>query len=298
MLHATVVLLFAMQGGSSPAELAVRMTGMTAVSGLEQRTADTVAALIPGSARDRAGNVVVTLGSGAPRRLIVCPMDEAGYVVGNVTPEGFLTLRRVGRPPSPLFDQWHEGHRVTVWTRGGALSGVVAIPSTHLTRGRTLDLDTPFHVDDAHVEVGATSPAEVTELGITPLDAVALTKQPHRYGSDLLAAPWAAQRAACGALASVLINPRSVRGTVIAVFAVESRIRHRGLLTAGNTRGPFTETLLLGYESPREMPADVFGDLETRVLSAQYPFTPVETVSLAEVEQFATALRTWMGGGQ
>lgn len=39
---------------------------------------------------DTIGNVVVTIGSGAPHRAIVTPMDEPGYIVSNITAGGFL----------------------------------------------------------------------------------------------------------------------------------------------------------------------------------------------------------------
>ena len=58
---------------------------MTAVTGLEQAMTDTLLTLLPGSIRDRAGNVTLRLGSGTPRRLIACALDEVGYVVGNIT---------------------------------------------------------------------------------------------------------------------------------------------------------------------------------------------------------------------
>src|ERR1051325_10153661 len=49
-------------------QLAVRFASMTAVTGLEQAMTDSLLALLPGSTRDRAGNVTLTLGQGAPKR--------------------------------------------------------------------------------------------------------------------------------------------------------------------------------------------------------------------------------------
>ena len=46
--------------------LAFRFAAMTAVTGLEQAMGDSLLALLPGSTRDRAGNVTLTLGQGAP----------------------------------------------------------------------------------------------------------------------------------------------------------------------------------------------------------------------------------------
>src|SRR6266404_7977315 len=119
--------------------LALRFTSMTAVTGLEQAMTDSLRALFPGSVRDRAGNVTLTLGQGSPKRLCTCPLDEVGYVVGNILPDGLLLLRRVGgggRTASPLIDQQLEGHRVTVFGTRSAVPGVVAVKSVHLTRGR------------------------------------------------------------------------------------------------------------------------------------------------------------------
>ncbi|MBI4419475.1 MAG: hypothetical protein HY560_01510, partial [Gemmatimonadetes bacterium] len=156
-----MLLLLLAQVVQGPAQLAERFAGMTAISGYEQAMVDSIVALVPGAARDRAGSAVVRLGSGAPRRLVVCPLDETGYVVGNRRDDRYLTVRRVGAPPAsaPLFDQWAAGRRVTVWTRGGPVPGVAAIPSTHLARGRA-DAAAPLTADDLVIEVGATSSAD------------------------------------------------------------------------------------------------------------------------------------------
>src|SRR5467141_4987765 len=105
--------------------LALRFASMTAVTGLEQAMADSLRVLLPGSVRDRAGNVTLTLGQGSPKRLCTCPLDEVGYVVGNILPDGFLLLRRVGgaRTAYPLLDQQLEGHRVAVFGTRGAVPG-------------------------------------------------------------------------------------------------------------------------------------------------------------------------------
>src|SRR5205809_3304863 len=191
--------------------LALRFASMTAVTGLEQAMVDSLRALFPGSTRDQAGNVTLTLGQGSPKRLFTCPLDEVGYVVGNILPDGFLLLRRVGgggggRTASPLFDQQLEGHRVTVFGARSAVPGVVAVKSTHLTRGRVATgagaPDPVFTVDNAYVDVGASSAAEVQGLGIAVLAPVSLAKRPQLYGERLLAAPAAGRRAACAALAT------------------------------------------------------------------------------------------------
>ena len=147
------------------AALAERLAGLSAVTGYEQAFGDTLLAILPGAKRDRAGNIVLTLGSGEPRRLAACPMDEPGYVIGGIRDDGYLTLRRVGRSASPRFDQHFEGQRVTLFGRRGTVPGVVGVRSIHLTRGRSA-ASQAFTFDDAIVDVGAMSRPDVEGLGI------------------------------------------------------------------------------------------------------------------------------------
>lgn len=266
----------------SPDSLAFRFSAMTAVTGYEQAMADSLLRLLPGSSRDRAGNVTLSLGTGAPRRLVFCPLDEIGYVVGNITDDGYVMLRRVGPVPrtNPLFDQQLEGHRVTLFGRRGSVPGVAGVRSTHISRGRPpAAIEPPFTVDNAYVDVGARSRNEVVGLGITILTPVSLAKRPHRYGDRSLAAPAAGRRAACAALAAAAVAKPTVHGTVVVAFAVQSLYDSTGLKTLTNLQGPFAETR------------------EAKV-AVKFPDTAVETVSLAEVEALTRQLVQWIGGIQ
>src|SRR6266852_6909512 len=267
--------------------LALRFASMTAVTGLEQAMVDSLRALFPGSTRDQAGNVTLTLGEGSPKRLFTCPLDEVGYVVGNILPDGFLLLRRVGgggggRTASPLFDQQLEGHRVTVFGARGAVPGVVAVKSTHLTRGRVGPAggapDPVFTVDNAYVDVGATSAAEVQGLGIAVLAAVSLAKRPQLYGERLLAAPSAGRRAACAALAAAVQAKPTVKGTVVVAFTVQSLYASdAGLGSVKAVLGPFDA-------------------IKTAALPARYADTAVESVALADADRLVREIVQWMEG--
>jgi putative aminopeptidase len=294
-------------------ELAFRFASWTAVTGLEQAVGDTLLTLLPGAVRDRSGSVVLTLGRGEPKRMIACPLDEVGYVVGQVRDDGYLTLRRVGASRSSLFDQQLEGHRVTLFGRKGPVPGVVAVRSTHLGRGRAALPEEPFTVDNAYADVGAASRDQVLALGVDVLAPMALTKRPHRYGTDLLAAPFAGRRAACAALvSSTRGNPR-VSGTVVVAFVVEynyGALSSRGIQAVANRLGPFSDVVVLDARAAplgalatapdtsaaaRRPPLDAVSHLR---LAIRYPDTAAETVSLADVERMRVAIVRWMGGGR
>jgi len=285
--------------------LVKRFAAMTAVSGYEQRMGDTLGTLLPGARRDRAGNVVITLGTGEPRSLIACGMDEPGYVIGGTRPDGYLTLRRVGRTRGGLTDQQLEGQRVTVWGKRGPVPGVVGVKSIHLTNGRPRDPDTPFSVDDAIVDVGADGASAVSTLGIGALAPVALYKRPVTYADSLVAAPVVGRRAACAALIRAAQTTAPNHGTVVIAFLVEQQFTQRGLLTVGRNMGPFTDALLLdggtGPErlGPKTSPDPAFlTTFETWLLPVRYAGTPVETVSLHEVAALERGLTFRIRGGE
>ncbi len=296
-------------------ELATRLAAMTAVTGYEQRVMDSIVALVPGAAKDRAGNGVIVLGSGERRRLLACPVSEPGFVVGRIREDGWLTLRRApGRVP-PGLERQIEGQRVSLFGRRGSVPGVVAVRSIHLTRGRGTPPASTFTLDSAYVDIGAATRAEAGVAGVEVLTPVALAKRPQRYGPDLLAAPVAARRTACAAV--VLAARRAIAGqgmvprgeTVVVAFVVEQELLGRGLATVAATRGPFAETVLVdgGAGTPglvsrtadtlaRRWPA--LGAVARWSLGARYLGTPVETTSLAGADTLRAALGRWMGGGQ
>ena len=58
---------------------------------------------------DNLGNVTVTLGAGAPHRLLVTHIDEPGYVVSAITSDGFLRVQRLPQAGvHPWFDFLHS----------------------------------------------------------------------------------------------------------------------------------------------------------------------------------------------
>jgi putative aminopeptidase FrvX len=287
--------------------LAGRLAGMSAVTGLEQRVVDTLLSLLPGSRRDRAGNAVLSLGAGASRRLAVCPVDEPGYVVGQVRADGYLTLRRSPGKPSPGRDAQLEGQRVSIWTPHGVVPGVVAVRSIHLSRGRDRAPGT-FTVDSGLVDIGAGSRVAADSIGIRLLAPVTLHKRPHRYGRDLVAAPVAGRRAACAALLVAARRAAAEQGmiprrqSVVIAFVVEQELSGRGLGTIANSMGPFEETVVVdgggdgGAGLAERWPS--LGRVAVKSLPVRYAGTPVETVALPDAERLATELAAWIGGSR
>ncbi|HEX5575132.1 MAG TPA: hypothetical protein VFX42_04605 [Gemmatimonadales bacterium] len=309
----------AQTAGSDIAGITLRLSSWTGVTGYEKTLGDSLLRLISKAERDRIGNLRLRLGGGSAKRLLACPLDEPGYVIGGIRNDGYLTLRRVPGQVSPLFDQQIEGQRITIQGIRGDIPGVVAVRSIHLTRGRDDSGSTPFSVDNAFVDVGAFSAPQVRALGIKVLSPVTLTKRPHAYGDGLIAAPSAGRRAACAAL--LLAVRESVRRakllpSVTVAFTVQQRLENRGLGTIANRDGPFQETVIVDASPGRlgsvdlrgapdsTMQADStdrwrgLGSVRRWFLPVRYAGTPVETVSMADADSLRQALVKWIGGDE
>src|SRR6202035_4067575 len=83
---------------------------------------------------DNLGDLIVTIGSGSPNRLIVTPIDEPGFVVSGITDDGYLRVQRLpqsGLPP--IFNELYSAQPVKIRTATGKwIDGVVAGLSVHL----------------------------------------------------------------------------------------------------------------------------------------------------------------------
>jgi len=118
---------------------------------------------------DRIGSVFCTLPGDGPRVMITGHMDEVGFMVQNITPDGFLQFL-------PLGGWWEHNllsQRVEVLTRGGAkIPGVIASKPPHFL-GATQRREV-MSIEQMFIDVGACSRTEVeNELGIAVGDPVA-----------------------------------------------------------------------------------------------------------------------------
>jgi len=171
------------------------------VTGNEGRLAAKIMSYLPKEAvlQDTLGSVYARVGRGEPRVAVLAPLDEYGWFVSGVTPDGYLRLDRSSQP-HPNFDSYLLGHPVVISTRKGPLYGLVAQPAMHLlTRERREELRS-FSLDLAYVDVGARSDGEVKTRGIEFLDAVSLWPELSQLADDKWAGPSLGQKTACALL--------------------------------------------------------------------------------------------------
>lgn len=210
---------------------------------------------------DAIGNITVTIGSGAPHRVIATPMDEPGYVVSNITPDGYLRVQRLPQTaPNPAFDILYSAEPVYIQTRSGkVVTGVVAGLSTHLQTGR-VNPPQDNNLDDVYVDIGATSAADVHRAGVDILDPLAIERHLYEMGYGRMTSPAIGDRFGCAALVEMLrhTDPAKVHGTLTVVFLVQQWAGSRGIdriLAKYSTTQKIEEMVYVGRLLARRTPA-------------------------------------------
>jgi endoglucanase len=115
---------------------------------------------------DGMGSVIATQGSDGPKIMVDAHMDELGGVVRRITPRGFLTMQMLGG----WLDQALVDQRWVIIGSKGPVHAVTGILDAHLVPLE--ERNRPIPRNSLFLDVGATSEAEVRNMGIGPGDPV------------------------------------------------------------------------------------------------------------------------------
>jgi putative aminopeptidase FrvX len=205
-----------------------------AIPGYEKQLVDQLSAQLAAlhPQVDNLGDVVVTLGSGAPHRLLVTGIDEPGFVVSAITDDGYLRVQRLpqgGLPP--MFNELYSAQPVKIGTTaGGWIDGVVAGLSVHLAPGRA-NPPKSNDLDEMYIDIGAFSADEVRKAGVDVLSPIAITRSLFNLADTEFAGAAVGDRFGAAALLELLgrIDPAKLKGTLTIAFVVQQRTGARGL---------------------------------------------------------------------
>ena len=246
LLFASASNLIGQNGG--PSDVSRALSGWIlndAPPGREHLLTDIVMREMPGWKRDQLGNLILRKGSGSPRRVVACALDRPAFAVTEITDDGYLRLREIGGGRQhPLWIQFHEGQRIRVLTRSGVVPGVVIVKSTHLQRGRVTSAPVTT-LDDLWVDVGASSKADVRQLGIEMLDSVVRDVPSASFGYDFLFGQQAGVRVGCAAVVGSAASGNVLSGETIFLLTTLRSFGHDGLEAALRTLGRVDEVTLL-----------------------------------------------------
>ena len=193
---------------------------------------------------DKLGNLILEIGSGLPKTLITVPIDEPGYVISEIKPNGYMRFTPVGfGRVGQLYDQFMQGHEVKINSEKKYTIGVSTVPSSHFESLRKYpeSKKEPFTWHEGYIDIGASSIEDVYQNGIELLDPVSLNKKPVVINDSLIAAPNIKIKAAGLALAVIakFINKKSVKGKLVFAWTVQELINGKGIESVINQYGPF-----------------------------------------------------------
>ncbi|MDE3253807.1 MAG: M28 family peptidase [Bacteroidota bacterium] len=300
----SLFLLFALSVGAQKnqsddplLQLVRAFAATSSVTGREGTAADFIQSLFPAGEikQDKLGNLVMTLGSGFPKRLLTAPLDEPGYVVSQITADGYLRITPVGRGfVGTMAHQFLEGNEVMIGTEQGIRYGVCTVPSTHYEGLRAIpEKSKPvFQWQEAFVDVGAGNAKQVEEMGIHLLDPLTLHKKPLILQSSLVA-PAAKVKSAAIALAMVAktLQQHPFQGTVVIAWTCLDLLNGKGLADVIRQNGPFEGAIRFNRTGDNSVQSILQSDNNPLVkkqyqlgLPASYANTPVEMVSLQSID--------------
>jgi endoglucanase len=118
--------------------------------------------------QDKIGSVICRKAGMAesPRVMLAGHMDEIGFMVKYITEEGFLKFLPLGG----WSDQVMLGHRVVIKSRQGDVVGVIGAKPPHLIPAD--ERSKLVTKKEMYIDIGATSKAEVEEIGVRAGDPV------------------------------------------------------------------------------------------------------------------------------
>lgn len=193
---------------------------------------------------DPLGNLIVTKrGAGAHTLMIDAHMDEIGFMVSYVEPDGFLRFSTIGG--------WDEriipSHKMTIRTDADAdVRGIVGTLPPHILSAD--DRSRPYRLDELFIDIGATSASEVADLGIRIGTPAVISHPFEQLNETFVTGKALDDRAGCAVLLRTLMNLRKETPdvTVVGTFTVREEVGLLGATTAAYQVNPDIALVLEG----------------------------------------------------
>jgi endoglucanase len=232
------------------------LTEVNGISGFERDVARTIEKYMESLTEvtyDRLGSIICKKegAPAGPRIMLAAHMDEVGFLVKQVTKEGFIKFLPVG-------GWWGHvvlGQRVLVKTRKGDAVGVVGSKPPHELRDE--DRRKVIDIDDMHIDIGATRRFDVVKrLGvrvgdpIIPWSPFQVMGNPKTY----LAKAWD-DRIGCAIMIDVVRRLSKIKhpNSVYAVGTVQEEVGLRGAQTSAAVVDPdvaFALEVSIAHDTP------------------------------------------------
>jgi len=202
------------------------------------------------SRTDMLGNLIATVQGSGPSVMLFAHMDQLGFVVRKIEPNGFIRVERLGGVPERALPS--QAVLLCVG-EGRDVPGVIANKSHHATAPEEKYKVVPYA--DLYIDAGFASLDAVLAAGIDIGTPVVYRPSVIELGGGRSAGTSVDDRAGCAVMVEVARRLASAkkRPTVHLVFAVQEEFNLRGALPAAQALKPdiaIQLDLLLATDTP------------------------------------------------
>jgi len=230
------------------------------VSGFEDDVRDVISKLIKplvDEARvDPLGNLIVTRKGKSDFTLMLdAHMDEVGLIISYIEEKGFLRFAPLGGWDIRIL----PAQIVKIRTRAGKLiTGVIGSVPPHVLKPE--DREKPFKIEDLFIDIGASSAAEVQQMGIRVGDPAVPYYPPERLSENVIGGKALDDRAGCAVVIRALqeLHKENLNITLVCNFAIGEETGLRGARAAAYSINPNVALALegtIGADVPGVIPA-------------------------------------------
>lgn len=218
------------------------LTDLMAIPGLsghEERVRHAIRAKLDAigidSHTDRLGNLIASFPGTEPSVMLFTHMDQLGFIIRKIEPDGYLRLERLGGVPERALPS-----QVVVISvaEDRDIFGIIANKSHHATTPE--EKYTVLHTPDLYVDAGFSSAEEAHAVGIRIGAPVVYAPGSFPMGAHRLSGTAIDDRAGCAVLIECAraLAERSDGPTVHLVFSVQEEFNLRGAVVAAQALRP------------------------------------------------------------
>ncbi|MEI6714439.1 MAG: M42 family metallopeptidase [Verrucomicrobiota bacterium] len=173
---------------------------------------------------DAYGTAWAELSGDGPRVMLAAHADEIGFIVKHITSEGFLRMDRIGGSDTATA----RGRRLQIFGDKGVVRGLVGNTAIHLRKGASDEKVPKIH--ELYVDIGASKPEEVAEMGIRVGHPAVYADGAERLGEHRIAGRALDNRIGGFIISQVMAQLHGSRpiANVIALNAVQEEIGGHG----------------------------------------------------------------------
>ena len=181
---------------------------------------------------DPMGNLVATKRGDDFSIMFAAHMDEIGMMVQYIDDQGFIRFIAVGGWYNPVL----VSQRVIIHGSKGAVYGVLGMKPPHVMEDIS-DRDKPIKLSDLFIDVGATCPKDIEQLGIEIGNQITIDREFRQLSGSRVTGKAFDNRIGCVMLIGALKEMKT-KHTIHAVFTVQEEVGLKGAKTSAFTVNP------------------------------------------------------------